>query len=188
MQILKKFSQYLLQILPIINFTLYKNELCINILTDKLIPILFFLKNHTNSQFKILSEICTVDYINKEKRFEIIYNLLSIRFNSRLKVKILINEFQPVDSIITIYKAANWCEREVWDMFGIFFINHPDLRRILTDYGFEGHPLRKDFPLSGFLEVFYNELKKRVVYEPINLAQQYRLFEFNNPWDKKINL
>nr|AEP43538.1 NADH dehydrogenase subunit 9 [Phytophthora nemorosa] len=188
MQILKKFSQYLLQILPIISFTLYKNELSINILTNKLIPILFFLKNHTNSQFKVLSEICTVDYINKDKRFEIIYNLLSIRFNSRLKVKILINEFQPIDSIITIYKAANWCEREVWDMFGIFFLNHPDLRRILTDYGFEGHPLRKDFPLSGFLEVFYNELKKRVVYEPINLSQQYRLFEFNNPWNKKINL
>nr|AEP43206.1 NADH dehydrogenase subunit 9 [Phytophthora cinnamomi var. parvispora] len=187
MKLLQKFSQYLLQILPIINYTLYKNELCINISTNKLIPILFFLKNHTNSQFKVLSEICAVDYINKEKRFEIIYNLLSIRFNSRLKVKITINELQPVDSIISIYKASNWCEREVWDMFGIFFLNHPDLRRILTDYGFEGHPLRKDFPLSGFLEVFYNELKKRVVYEPINLSQQYRLFEFNNPWDKKIN-
>nr|YP_010507947.1 NADH dehydrogenase subunit 9 [Phytophthora humicola]AEP43340.1 NADH dehydrogenase subunit 9 [Phytophthora humicola]AEP43342.1 NADH dehydrogenase subunit 9 [Phytophthora humicola]UXG56293.1 NADH dehydrogenase subunit 9 [Phytophthora humicola] len=188
MKLLTQFSKYLLQILPIINYTLYKNELCINIPTKKLIPILIFLKNHTNSQFKILSEICAVDYINKKKRFEIIYNLLSIRFNSRLKVKITINELQPVDSIINIYKAANWCEREVWDMFGIFFSNHPDLRRILTDYGFEGHPLRKDFPLSGFLEVFYNELKKRVVYEPINLSQQYRLFEFNNPWDKKINI
>lgn len=187
MKILKKFSQYLLQILPIINYTLYKNELSINIPTKKLVPILFFLKNHTNSQFKILSEICAVDYINNENRFEIIYNLLSIRFNSRLKIKIKINEFQSIDSIIEIYKAANWCEREVWDMFGICFNNHSDLRRILTDYGFEGHPLRKDFPLSGFLEVFYNELKKRVVYEPINLSQQYRLFEFNNPWDKKLN-
>ena len=184
MKVLTKFSQYLLQILPIINYTISKNELCINISKNKLIPILFFLKNHTNSQFKLLSEICAVDYINKEKRFEIIYNLLSIRFNSRLRVKILINELQPVNSIISIYKSANWSEREVWDMFGIFFLNHPDLRRILTDYGFEGHPLRKDFPLSGFLEVFYNELKKRVVYEPINLSQQYRLFEFNNPWDK----
>nr|YP_010616509.1 NADH dehydrogenase subunit 9 [Peronosclerospora sorghi]WAU47947.1 NADH dehydrogenase subunit 9 [Peronosclerospora sorghi] len=185
MKLLKKFSQYLLQILPIINYTIYKNELCINISFKKLFPILFFLKNHTNSQFKILSEICTVDYINNEKRFEIIYNLLSIRFNSRLKLKIQTDELQPIDSITTIYKAANWCEREIWDMFGIFFKNHPDLRRILTDYGFEGYPLRKDFPLSGFLEIFYNELKKRVVYEPINLSQQYRLFEFNNPWDKK---
>ena len=184
MKVLTKFSQYLLQILPIINYTISKNELCINISKNKLIPILFFLKNHTNSQFKLLSEICAVDYTSKKKRFEIIYNLLSIRFNSRLRVKILINELQPVNSIISIYKSANWCEREVWDMFGIFFLNHPDLRRILTDYGFEGHPLRKDFPLSGFLEVFYNELKKRVVYEPINLSQQYRLFEFNNPWDK----
>ena len=188
MKVLKKFSQYLLKILPIINYTIYKNELSINISTNQLIPILFFLKNHTNSQFKILSEICAVDYINKEKRFELVYNLLSIRFNSRLKIKILTNELQPIDSIITIYKSANWCEREIWDMFGIFFVNHPDLRRILTDYGFEGHPLRKDFPLSGFLEVFYNELKKRVVYEPINLSQQYRLFEFTNPWDKKINI
>lgn len=188
MTVLQKFSQYLLTILPIISYTIYKNELCINISTNKLIPILFFLKNHTNSQFKILSEICSVDYINKNKRFEVIYNLLSIRFNSRLKVKIQINELQQIDSIINIYKAANWCEREIWDMFGIFFINHPDLRRILTDYGFEGYPLRKDFPLSGFLEVFYNESKKRVVYEPINLSQQYRLFEFNNPWDKKINV
>ena len=188
MKVLKTFSQYLLKILPIINYTIYKNELDINISRKKLIPILFFFKNHTNSQFKVLSEICTVDYINKEQRFEIIYNLLSLRFNSRLKIKIKINELQPVDSISKIYQAANWCEREVWDMFGIYFINHPDLRRILTDYGFEGHPLRKDFPLSGFLEVFYNELKKRVVYEPINLAQQYRLFEFNNPWDNKLHI
>nr|YP_010395038.1 NADH dehydrogenase subunit 9 [Phytopythium vexans]YP_010395054.1 NADH dehydrogenase subunit 9 [Phytopythium vexans]DAZ89475.1 TPA_asm: NADH dehydrogenase subunit 9 [Phytopythium vexans]DAZ89491.1 TPA_asm: NADH dehydrogenase subunit 9 [Phytopythium vexans] len=187
MKIIQKFSQYLLQVLPIINYTIYKNELCINIPHNKIIPIFFFLKNHTNSQFKLLSEICAVDYINKQKRFEIIYNLLSIRFNNRLKVKILINELQPIDSLADIYKNADWSEREIWDMFGIFFLNHPDLRRILTDYGFEGHPLRKDFPLSGFLEVYYNELKKRVVYEPINLSQQYRLFEFNSPWNKKIH-
>lgn len=187
MKLTQKFSQYLLQVLPIINYTIYKNELSINIPFNKIVPIFFFLKNHTNTQFKVLSDICVVDYINKKKRFEIIYNLLSIRFNTRLKVKILINELQPVDSIISIYRTANWSEREAWDMFGIFFTNHPDLRRILTDYGFEGHPLRKDFPLSGFLEVYYNELKKRVVYEPINLSQQYRLFEFNSPWNKKIN-
>lgn len=187
MKLTQKFSQYLIQILPIINYNIYKNELSINIYFNKMVPIFFFLKNHTNTQFKVLSDICVVDYINKKKRFEIIYNLLSIRFNTRLKVKILINELQPVDSIISIYRTANWYEREAWDMFGIFFINHPDLRRILTDYGFEGHPLRKDFPLSGYLEVYYNELKKRVVYEPINLSQQYRLFEFNSPWNKKVN-
>ena len=187
MKLLQKFSQYLLQILPIISYTIYKNELCINVPSDKIIPILFFLKNHTNSQFKMLSDICAVDYINKKQRFEIIYNLLSIRFNNRLKIKISINELQPVDSVVSVFECANWSEREVWDMFGIFFFNHPDLRRILTDYGFEGHPLRKDFPLSGFLEVYYNELKKRVVYEPINLSQQYRLFEFSSPWNKKIH-
>jgi NADH dehydrogenase (ubiquinone) Fe-S protein 3 len=186
MQLLQKYSQYLLKILPIVNYTLYKNELSINIPFNKVIPIMFFLKNHTNCQFKLLSDLCVVDYINRKERFDIIYNLLSIRFNSRIRIKISITELQPIDSIVPIYKAAGWWERESWDMFGVFFTNHPDLRRILTDYGFEGHPLRKDFPLSGFLEVYYNELKKRVVYEPINLAQQYRLFEFNSPWNKKI--
>lgn len=187
MKLIRAYNQYLLDILPIINFSFYKNELCINIPLNRIIPILFFLKNHTNSQFKILSDIVVVDYINKKERFEIIYNLLSIRFNNRLKIKININELQQIDSIVGIFKTAGWLEREAWDMFGIFFNNHPDLRRILTDYGFEGHPLRKDFPLSGFLEVYYNELKKRVVYEPLNLSQQYRVFEFNSPWDKNIN-
>lgn len=187
MKILKAYSHYLLKILPIINYSLYKNELCINVSFKNIIPVFFFLKNHTNSQFKILSDICVVDYINKKERFEVIYNLLSIRFNNRLKVKININELEPIDSLTSIYKTAGWSEREAWDMFGIFFNNHNDLRRILTDYGFEGHPLRKDFPLSGYLEVYYNELKKRVVYEPLNLSQQYRLFEFNTPWNKKIH-
>lgn len=186
MKLLHIFSQSLLNILPIINYTIYKNELTFIISSTKLIPIIFFLKNHTNTQFKILSDICAIDYIYKSKRFEIIYNLLSIRFNSRLRLKIAINETQPIESIIKIFKTAGWLEREIWDMFGIFFSNHSDLRRILTDYGFEGHPLRKDFPLSGFLEVYYNELKKSVVYEPINLSQQYKLFEFKNPWDKEL--
>ena len=187
MKLIKAYNQYLLNILPIINYSFNRNEICINIPFNKIVPIFFFLKNHTNSQFKVLSDICVVDYISKKGRFEIVYNLLSIRFNNRLKVKICINELQPIDSIINIYKTAGWSEREAWDMFGIFFNNHPDLRRILTDYGFEGHPLRKDFPLSGYLEVYYNELKKRVVYEPLNLSQQYRFFEFNSPWNKKID-
>lgn len=186
MKLIQQYSQYLLTILPIINYTLYKNELSINIPFFKIVPIIFFLKNHTNCQFKILSDLCVIDYVNRKERFNLVYNLLSIRFNSRIRVKISIIEIQPIDSIVNIYKAANWWEREAWDMYGVFFTNHPDLRRILTDYGFEGYPLRKDFPLSGFLEVSYNELKKRVVYEPINLAQQYRLFEFNSPWNKKI--
>src|SRR5690606_16772658 len=123
-----------------------------------------------------------IDYPQKGARFEIVYNLLSLRFNTRLKVKLNINEIQTVNSIVSIYSVAGWLEREAWDMFGIIFSNHPDLRRILTDYGFEGHPLRKDFTLSGFLEVYYNELKKQVVYKPINLSQQYKSFEFKKPW------
>jgi NADH dehydrogenase (ubiquinone) Fe-S protein 3 len=181
-----KFSKYLLKILPIINYTLKNNELSINISSKNIIPIITFFKYHTNCQYKILSDLCIVDYLNKKNRFEIVYNLLSIRFNTRIRIKTSINELQIIDSITSIYKAASWWEREAWDMFGIFFYNHPDLRRILTDYGFEGYPLRKDFPLTGYLEVYYNELKKRVVYEPINLSQKYRLFEFNSPWNKKI--
>jgi len=186
MKLIKKYSQYLLKILPIINYTCYKNELSINISLNKVIPIIFFLKNHTNCQFKLLSDLCVIDYVNRKERFDIVYNLLSIRFNSRIRVKTTTTELQPVDSIINIYKAAGWWEREAWDMYGVFFFNHPGLRRILTDYGFEGHPLRKDFPLSGFSEVYYDELKKRVVYKSINLSQQYRLFEFNTPWNHKI--
>ena len=188
MKLLQQFSKYLLKILPIINYTIYKNELTINIPANKIVSILFFLQNHTNCQFKILSDICVVDYITKKKRFHILYNLLSIRYNNRIRVQIQINELQPINSVTNIYKMAGWCEREAWDMFGIFFTNHTDLRRILTDYGFEGHPLRKDYPLSGFLEIYYNELKKRVVYEPLNLSQQYRLFNFDNVWNKtKLN-
>jgi NADH dehydrogenase (ubiquinone) Fe-S protein 3 len=178
-----KYSQYLLKLLPIFNYSQNKKELTINIPFNKITPIFFFLKYHTNCQYKVISDICAVDYLNKINRFEIIYNLLSIRFNTRIRIKIIINELQTINSITNIYKAASWWEREVWDMFGIFFLNHPDLRRILTDYGFEGHPLRKDFPLSGYLEVYYSELKKRVVYEPIQLSQKYRLFEFNSPWN-----
>lgn len=185
MSLKKKYSLYLLKILPIYNFNLSKNEIFINIPISKIIPIFFFLKNHTHAQYKILTDICTVDYIQRKNRFEIIYNLLSIKFNSRIFIKIITNELQPIESITKIFKNASWYEREVWDMFGIFFYNHPDLRRILTDYGFEGYPLRKDFPLSGYLEVQYSELKKRITYKPIILSQEYRLFNFDNPWNQK---
>jgi len=127
-----------------------------------------------------------VDYPSRKDRFDVIYNLLSIRFNTRIRIKVIINEFQSLESITSIYSSANWYERETWDMFGIFFINHPDLRRILTDYGFEGYPLRKDFPLSGYIEVRYNEAKKRVVYEKLMLPQEFRLFTFETPWDKNF--
>lgn len=186
MKLIINYNKYLLKILPILNYYIYKNELYINVPLNKLFYIIFFFKNHSNCQFEILSDICVVDYINNIKRFEIVYNLLSIRFNNRLKIKININENELIDSISNIYRSANWLEREAWDMFGIFFKNNKDLRRILTDYGFEGYPLRKDFPLSGFLEIYYNELKKNINYVPLNLLQKYNFFKFNNTWNSNI--
>ena len=124
-----------------------------------------------------------MDFPSKTQRFEIVYNLLSIQHNSRIRIKTLVDEITPVDSLVEIYNSANWWERETWDMFGIFFSNHPDLRRILTDYGFEGHPLRKDFPLSGFVEVRYDDSEKRVITEPIEMTQEFRYFDFSSPWE-----
>jgi NADH/F420H2 dehydrogenase subunit C len=142
------------------------------------------LKNHSQSQYKVLSDICVVDYPWKENRFEIFYNLLSITFNSRINLIINVDEHYSVESISNLYSVAGWFEREIWDMFGIYFWNHLDLRRILTDYGFKGHPLRKDFPLSGYTEVryFYNE--KRILVEEVSLTQDYRTFFFNNSWNQ----
>ena len=130
----------------------------------------------------MLSNISGADYPLKNKRFEIVYDLLSICFNSRIRVKTSVNELTTVESSMSIFSAANWYEREIWDLFGIFFKNHSDLRRILTDYGFEGHPLRKDFPLSGYTEVKYSENSKRVINETIEFAQEYRTFDFFSPW------
>jgi NADH dehydrogenase (ubiquinone) Fe-S protein 3 len=123
-----------------------------------------------------------VDYPSKENRFELVYMLLSLPFNTRIIVKTFASEVTPVPSAVDLYKGANWMEREVWDMYGVFFTGHPDLRRILTDYGFEGHPLRKDFPLTGYVEVRYDDSKKRVVAEPLELAQAFRVFEYQSPW------
>merc|ERR1719483_1989701 len=142
-----------------------------------------FLKNHHNAQFGSMADIAGVDIPSRANRFEIVYNLLSFRFNSRIRVKTYTDELTPIDSVNDIFKAANWNEREVWDMYGVYFANHPDLRRILTDYGFEGHPLRKDFPLSGYTEVRYDDEIKRVVVEPIELTQEFRKFEANTPWE-----
>lgn len=185
MNIHNEYGKYLIKNLPINSYFINNNELSIQIPVNKIFPIFFFLKHHTNTQYKSISDICAVDYPTKKNRFEIVYNLLSIQFNNRLRIKVQVNELQSVESITQIFKGANWFEREVWDLFGIFFTNHPDLRRILTDYGFEGHPLRKDFPLSGYLEVRYSEIKKRVVYEPIMLTQEFRSFDFETPWKTK---
>ena len=147
--------------------------------------VLFFFKYNIICQFKILIDICGIDFIqNNKTRFEINYNILSIKYWSRIHLKINIKEFIAVPSIIKIFKSANWYEREVWDMFGIFFKNHKDLRRILTDYGFEGFPLRKDFPQTGYIELRYNNDFKHLVYEPLELSQDFRNFDFISPWNQ----
>jgi len=158
-------------------------ELVITVRPEKVVSTLIFLKNNTSCQYKLLSCISGVDFPDRKKRFEVVYELLSLTYNARIRVKTRTDEVNPIDSVVSIFPAADWWEREIWDLYGVFFRNHPDLRRILTDYGFEGHPLRKDFPLSGYVEVRYDERKKRVVCEPLSFAQEFRTFEFNGPWN-----
>jgi NADH/F420H2 dehydrogenase subunit C len=160
-----------------------KNGFSIETTVDNLEKTLLFLKDHEGCLFKMLVDILVVDYPGREKRFSLVYCLLSLKYNVRIKVKISIDELTSVNSITNIYKSSCWMEREVWDMNGIFFENHPDLRRILTDYGFEGYPLRKDFPLSGYTEVRYDDSQKRVVSESLEMSQEYRVFNFNSSWE-----
>ncbi|XP_012275267.1 NADH dehydrogenase [ubiquinone] iron-sulfur protein 3, mitochondrial [Orussus abietinus] len=160
------------------------DELEILIAPEGIVPTISFLKDHHTAQFISLADITALDVPSRQYRFELVYNLLSLRFNSRVRVKTYTDELTPVDSIYRVHKAADWYEREIYDMFGIFFADHPDLRRILTDYGFEGHPLRKDFPLSGYMELRYDDEKKRVVAEPLELAQEFRKFELSAPWEQ----
>ena len=181
----EQFAKSLILMIPkwIQSYSFEKNEMSFVIYPEYLLPFFDFLKNHTNTQYKMLLDITAVDYPSREKRFEVVYNLLSLQYNSRIRIKTSIDEITPIDSIVSVYNSANWWERETWDMFGIFFVEHPDLRRILTDYGFQGHPLRKDFPLSGFVEVRYDDSEKRVITEPIELAQDFRFFDFSSPWE-----
>jgi NADH-quinone oxidoreductase subunit C len=152
--------------------------------SENILNVLQFLKQHTLAKYQSLIEITAVDYPERAKRFDLLYFLLSYEHNSRLIVKIQVDELTVVDSVTKVYPAADWLEREVWDLFGIYFGDHPDLRRILTDYGFEGHPLRKDFPLTGYTEVRYDDLQKRVVSEPVEISQEFRVFDFQSPWER----
>jgi NADH-quinone oxidoreductase subunit C len=158
-------------------------QLYIEINIENLCSTLLFLKTNEKCKFKQLIDITAVDYPEKEERFKIVYLLLSHEYNLRIIINSYINEKIKVPSVTKIFPSANWMEREVFDMYGIFFTEHPDLRRILTDYGFKGHPLRKDFPLSGHIEVRYSEDKKKVIYEPVKLDQNYRNFDFESPWE-----
>ena len=158
-------------------------ELVVRCSVENLVEVLTSLRDDKDLAFTQLTDLTAVDYPNRPYRFEMVYQLLSITQNQRLRLLVAINEGAVVPSIISIFNAANWAEREVWDMFGIFFSGHPDLRRLLTDYGFEGHPLRKDFPLTGYVEVRYDDTQRRVVYEPVHLVQEYRDFDFLSPWE-----
>ena len=174
------------------NSLIENSELLIEIEDKDLIDVVQFLKSNENCKFKQLIDIAGVDYPDNEKRFELVYLFLSHENNLRIKILIKFQIDQSINSLTKIFPSANWMEREVFDMYGIKFKNHPDLRRILTDYGFKGHPLRKDFPLTGFNEVRYSEKDKKVIYEPVKLEQNYRNFDFESPWEgtnyiKKIN-
>ena len=153
------------------------------ILPEDLLFVLCFFKNHISLQYKILTSISGVDIINSTYRFCVVYELLSVKYNKRVRLKIFIKDLEIIMSASKMFINANWWEREIWDLYGLFFQDHPDLRRILTDYGFEGYPLRKDFPLTGFVELRYDEAKKKVVYSKVKLTQDYRNFDFLSPWE-----
>ena len=165
------------------NHEIINNELIITTKISKIYNLLDKLKNMDDLNFEMLLDITAVDYPQRSKRFELVYNLLSLKNHLRLRVKIFLNDNEIVPSISKLYKSASWYEREVWDMYGISFSGNNDLRRILTDYGFEGYPLRKDFPLTGFVELRYDEAKKKVVYSKVKLTQDYRNFDFLSPWE-----
>jgi NADH-quinone oxidoreductase subunit C len=158
-------------------------ELNVTVPGESIVSVLTYLRDDPECEFKILIDLCGVDYPNRARRFDVVYHLLSVSKNRRIRVKVETGENEPVPSAISVYPAANWFEREAFDMYGILFSDHPDLRRLLTDYGFEGFPLRKDFPLTGFVEVRYDDEQKRVVYEPVKLVQEFRDFDFMSPWE-----
>ena len=158
-------------------------QLIVDVPRDRIVPVLTRLRDDPAIRCEQLIDICGVDYPSRPERFEVVYSLLSVSLNHRIRVKTTTDEDTPVPSAVEVYPSANWFEREAWDLYGIFFSNHPDLRRILTDYGFEGHPMRKDFPLTGYVELRYDPDQRRVVYEPVKLQQEFRNFDFASPWE-----
>ena len=175
--LLSKCSEY------IISSEIKNDQLSVLIISSSIEKVTSILKNNNVCQFRTLIDITAIDFPSEEERFVIVYHYLSMQQNIRIRVKSAIKEGQIIPSITSIFPSANWFEREVFDMYGILFSNHPDMRRILTDYGFQGHPLRKDFPTTGYLELRYDQEKKKVVYEPVKLTQEYRRFDFMSPWE-----
>lgn len=161
-------------------------ELTIEVYAGSIVRVLTILRDHPDCMFKQLLDICGVDTPSRNPRFQVVYHLLSLHHNFRIRVKISTSAEIPIPSVTPIYKSANWYEREAWDLFGITFGDHPDLRRLLTDYNFDGHPMRKDFPLTGYVEVRYDNEEKRVIYEPVKLSQDFRNFDFMSPWEGMV--
>ena len=182
---LKELGDQVAAALPadVIRSEIVRGELILWVGRPAIVRVLTFLRDDPRMLFKQLVDLCGVDYPERPERFEVVYNLLSLRHNRRVRVKVATDENEPVPSVTGVFSSANWYERETWDLFGVYFSDHPDLRRLLTDYGFEGHPLRKDFPLTGYVELRYDEDQKRVVYEPVKLKQEFRSFDFMSPWE-----
>jgi NADH-quinone oxidoreductase subunit C len=184
-QALKDLGDYIASARPeeVLGVDIAHGQLILRVKRDAIVGVTTFLRDDPKCLFKVMLDLCGVDYPDRVERFEVVYILLSLSLNQRIRLKVTTDEESPVPSITGVYKAAGWYEREAWDLFGIYFSDHPDLRRLLTDYGFEGHPLRKDFPLTGYVEVRYDEEQKRVVYEPVKLKQEFRSFDFLSPWE-----
>jgi len=182
---LKALGDRIMAALPrdVLGCDLQLDQLIVTVQAPSIVKVLTFLRDDPDCLFKILVDLCGVDYPEREKRFEVVYNLLSLKHNRRIRVKVMTDETGPIPSVAGVFSTAGWFEREAWDLYGVFFSDHPDLRRILTDYGFEGHPLRKDFPLTGYVEVRYDQEQKRVIYEPVKLTQDFRTFDFLSPWE-----
>jgi NADH-quinone oxidoreductase subunit C len=182
---LKEIGDHVAAALPgdVISVAQPLDELTIVVNAGAIARVLAFLRDDDQCDFKCLVDLCGVDWPERDQRFEVVYNLLSVRQNQRIRVKLWTDDQTPVPTATGVFPSAGWYEREAWDLFGIYFADHPDLRRLLTDYGFEGHPLRKDFPLTGHVEVRYDDEQKRVVYEPVRLTQDFRRFDFLSPWE-----
>ena len=178
-------ATHLIKSLPadVLSAEVVNGELVACVGRASIVAVIEFLHDDLKCQFTQLLDICGVDFPEREDRFDVVYHLISMNRNERIRLKVKAGEEIPVPSVTSVYACADWFEREVWDMYGVFFSDHPDLRRILTDYGFNGHPQRKDFPLTGYVEMRYDEAQKRVIYEPVKLVQDFRTFDFLSPWE-----
>jgi NADH-quinone oxidoreductase subunit C len=183
MDTLELLAEYIKSAHPDAQTTIAFGELTVEAEAGKIVPFTTWLRDDPECEFKIMIDICGVDYPNRTPRFDVVYHFLSISKNRRIRVKLGVDDVTPVPSIVSVHPSADWFEREAFDMYGILFSGHPDLRRILTDYGFSGYPLRKDFPLTGYVEVRWDDEQKRVVYEPVRLVQEFREFDFLSPWE-----